>query len=193
MSTEITRECDACLVIKRIEDFPLFTRWKEERQTTCRRCKARATTAQWQANNRERTRANLARWHQENKDRRRDQARARYKERPEIYREKALRFQRNHREQHAVAEHNRRARIRGVTIEKIDPGWIWKRDKGICQLCKIPIDPSLSGRNPMRKSLDHIIPISRGGIHANINLQLAHQICNVKRREYGPAQIRLFD
>jgi hypothetical protein len=73
---------------------------------------------------------------------------------------------------------------------------IFDRDKGICQLCDLPVDPDLPYRDPetgkinlMSRSIDHIIPVARGGAHSLENAQLAHFGCNqsknVKVRSYG--------
>lgn len=56
-----------------------------------------------------------------------------------------------------------------------------KRDKGICQICGLPVDCNArSGRSIYKyyPTLDHIIPISKGGSHTWKNVRLAHMICN---------------
>jgi 5-methylcytosine-specific restriction endonuclease McrA len=58
---------------------------------------------------------------------------------------------------------------------------IFSRDGWVCQLCLAPIDPSLSGTYPAGATIDHIIPVSRGGRHGDENLQAAHRACNVSR------------
>lgn len=55
------------------------------------------------------------------------------------------------------------------------------RDQGICQLCGKPVDTtSRSGKGvgKLYPTIDHIIPLSRGGGHTWDNVQLAHLICN---------------
>ena len=58
---------------------------------------------------------------------------------------------------------------------------IYNRDKWICQICKKPVEKDLSFPNPKRASLDHIIPLSRGGTHESGNVQLAHLSCNTSK------------
>ena len=49
----------------------------------------------------------------------------------------------------------------------------------LCGICGRPVDFSLRYPNPMAPSIDHIIPIDRGGHPSDIdNLQLAHWTCN---------------
>lgn len=49
----------------------------------------------------------------------------------------------------------------------------------ICGICGKPVDKSLKYPHPMSPSIDHIIPIDRGGHPSDPdNLQLAHWICN---------------
>jgi len=51
--------------------------------------------------------------------------------------------------------------------------------QSICGICGKPVDKSLKYPNPMAASVDHIIPIARGGHPSEIdNLQLAHWCCN---------------
>lgn len=51
---------------------------------------------------------------------------------------------------------------------------VLERDDGACGICDDDVDP-------FDYSLDHIVPIKRGGLHELDNLQLAHRSCNSKK------------
>ena len=53
------------------------------------------------------------------------------------------------------------------------------KTQSICGICKQPVDKSLKYPDPYSATVDHIIPVSRGGHPSDINnLQLAHFRCN---------------
>lgn len=65
-----------------------------------------------------------------------------------------------------------------------------KRDNGICQICGGAIDITAIDKGHALgdyPSLDHIIPLSRGGTHTWNNVQLAHMRCNSGKCDKVPA------
>ena len=49
----------------------------------------------------------------------------------------------------------------------------------VCAICGRPVDKTLRFPHPMSPTIDHIIPIEKGGHPSDIsNLQLAHFACN---------------
>lgn len=49
----------------------------------------------------------------------------------------------------------------------------------VCGICGKPVDFSLKFPDPMSPTVDHIIPVAKGGHPSDIdNLQLAHFYCN---------------
>jgi hypothetical protein len=74
--------------------------------------------------------------------------------------------------------HRSRAKKYGVAHESgITPLSVFEASRWICQLCFGYVDPRES-TGIWRPTLDHVIPMARGGAHVRENLQLAHMICN---------------
>lgn len=55
---------------------------------------------------------------------------------------------------------------------------IFERDHWTCRLCSQSIDPSLPRRHAMGATIDHIVPLSLGGLDEPTNVQAAHWSCN---------------
>lgn len=68
-----------------------------------------------------------------------------------------------------------------IITERFNRFEIFERDKWICKLCLKKVNKNLKNPHPMSATLDHIIPISHGGLHVKTNVQLAHMICNSKK------------
>lgn len=75
----------------------------------------------------------------------------------------------------------RRARKVGATVEKFKHVEIFERDDWVCGICSGDIDPSLSYPDPMSVSLDHVLPLARGGDHSRANTRASHLRCNIVR------------
>lgn len=81
---------------------------------------------------------------------------------------------------------NRRAKMKKAFIEDVIPMRVFNRDKWICQICGHAVS-KLRDRNLIDiASLDHIIPISKGGKHSYENTQLAHLSCNLRKSSSMP-------
>jgi hypothetical protein len=62
-------------------------------------------------------------------------------------------------------------------------GW---RDRWTCALCGLPVlrqVPNWIRIHPLRASIDHVIPVSRGGPDVAANTRLAHGYCNSVRHD----------
>lgn len=54
----------------------------------------------------------------------------------------------------------------------------------VCGICGKPVDFSLKWPHPLSKTIDHIIPVDRGGHPSDLsNLQLAHFTCNRQKSD----------
>jgi 5-methylcytosine-specific restriction endonuclease McrA len=76
---------------------------------------------------------------------------------------------------------NRRARFVAALVEVVDPDVVFERDGWRCHLCGEGIDPTLSGRDRMGPTLDHVIPLAEGGEHSYANVAAAHRSCNSRK------------
>ena len=83
----------------------------------------------------------------------------------------------------AQAKYNmqRRFRKRGLRSERVDPHVVFDRDEWTCKICGDPIDQGLEYPDPGYPSIDHIVPLVRGGVHTYENVQASHLRCNLKK------------
>lgn len=71
--------------------------------------------------------------------------------------------------------------IYGISLAKVI-----EKDHNICQICGEPCnknDKSWGDSGPTYPSIDHVIPLSKGGSHTWDNVQLVHIICNSYKRD----------
>lgn len=69
--------------------------------------------------------------------------------------------------------------------ESFDPRGVFERDGWRCGICRRRINQRLAYPHPRSASLDHIIPLSRGGAHVRANVRASHLKCNVVRGNRG--------
>jgi 5-methylcytosine-specific restriction endonuclease McrA len=115
----------------------------------------------------------------------REEERARRAARYEDHREERIAWQREYYWKN-TDEHNARSRKRyatklGVPSDGYPISEIFDRDGWVCQLCLEPVDPTLRYPDTMRVSIDHIVPISKGGHDTRDNVQCSHLRCNISK------------
>jgi 5-methylcytosine-specific restriction endonuclease McrA len=76
---------------------------------------------------------------------------------------------------------NREQQERAATVGKFGPIDVFERDGWNCWLCGHPTDRTQVHPQPMAPTVDHVIPISKGGEHSMANCRCAHSTCNVKK------------
>lgn len=64
----------------------------------------------------------------------------------------------------------------GISLKKLI-----KRDGLSCAICGLPCIYGGDYLSDLYPSIDHIIPLSRGGGHTWSNVQVAHRICNINK------------
>lgn len=180
------KACSVCGITKPISEFHRYRSALDGHRNKCKSCikvdKAESHLRNRQANiarskasyeaNRAARIADAIAWKKANPDKVREYARTYVERHPEAVRANARR---------SVAK--RRAQKLGTTVGPIDTDALWT---GRCGICHNHLDAALEWPNPLSKSVDHIVPLSRGGAHEQPNLQWAHLVCNMKKGAKTP-------
>ena len=119
-------------------------------------------------------------WQAKNKDKRPAQAKQDRQRHPERY---AAQTKRN-RDKNGHPEYKRKTLLTGAFVENVSNAVVYKRDDAICGICKAHVPYS-------QFNLDHVIPLSRGGLHAYSNVQTSHGICNRRKHNKLPEELAL--
>jgi 5-methylcytosine-specific restriction endonuclease McrA len=79
--------------------------------------------------------------------------------------------------------HMQRAMKYGTECEPINPLRVFERDKYLCGICLAPVAKDRAVPHPLAATLDHIVPIARGGGHTWNNVRCAHFMCNSRKSD----------
>ena len=134
-----------------------------------------------------RKRANQA-WQQANRDRVNEASR-RYRTKYPERRASQNRSYKNRNREHVRIKSRkdslaRAARVRGATIvERFSLQEIAERDGWRCHICgkRVRKDIGDTRRDSRAATMDHLIPVSKGGPHSRDNVALAHRGCNSRK------------
>lgn len=91
------------------------------------------------------------------------------------------------------AYHRRLARKFAPGSERVNRLEVFERDEWACAICNTQVDPTLSYPDPMSASLDHRIPLAKGGEHTYNNSQCTHLFCNESKGARLIAELRQGD
>lgn len=114
-----------------------------------------ARSRAWAKENRERVKAASSSWYRENI-------------------EHVRKYRRIHRQ-------SARAKELGVYVEDVDPEVVADRDGGKCGICGGDVPADAVYPHPLTGTIDHVVPLSKGGLHSYRNVQLAHFSCNSQK------------
>jgi hypothetical protein len=87
----------------------------------------------------------------------------------------------------ALVKRRERYRIKTAKRQKItnpiriSADVIIERDGNVCHLCDSEIDLTLARNSRFGATIDHVVPVSKGGADTLENMRLAHWICNIKK------------
>jgi len=77
----------------------------------------------------------------------------------------------------------RRVNENGDFESGISAKGISKRDGDVCYLCENKVRWDVNYLDDYYPTIDHVIPISKGGTHTWDNVRLAHRLCNMYKRD----------
>lgn len=158
--------------------------------------KQKTIQKRWRDNNPSKVKEKMARWRAANIEKAKEQGRAyrlanpektalknkKYRtESPGKLKAACQRWKKNNPKKLSDLNRHRRARIAGATVEVFASQEIYERDKWRCGICGEWVNSQLVFPTPRSASLDHIIPITKGGGHSRANTQLAHLVCNMRK------------
>lgn len=87
---------------------------------------------------------------------------------------RVAKWARENRERKAQIQRERNRRVWRATIAKIDRDAVIARDNSMCYLCGMMLERA-------DVTLDHVVPLSRGGDHAESNLRVCCRRCNSRK------------
>lgn len=137
----------------------------------------------WRDENPDEARDRALKWQAENRERYLITRAARLDNYKEYNAEYHRRYRELNREQIAEYKRRRRAWKLGAQVSDVDLDELWD---GLCALCNGPLDRDVRHPDPLSPSVDHIVPLSKGGTHEKKNVQWAHLVCNLKKGAKAP-------
>lgn len=91
-----------------------------------------------------------------------------------------------------IAKSARRARIRSLPRESIDPLEVFERDRWRCHMCGSKTPRRLRGSlDDAAPELDHVVPLALGGSHTWSNVACACRSCNGTKGAKALGQLHL--
>lgn len=152
------RRCSKCGRLLPLSEFWL-TDHGARYSAECKAC-AKAAARIWYAKNKERICA---------KERNNPQVRLQWKKWYEGHRAKFEVY---------VRRHDTRL-LEAYVGEDFTLDELFLRDVGICGICRKAVER-------IDASVDHVVPLSKGGLHTRKNVQLAHRRCNSSKKASNP-------
>lgn len=122
---------------------------------------------------RDRNREHIKAYRAKHIERERERNRARY---ASMSREQKRERRTRYAEMYARCDMARRARLLAATVEEVDRLAVIERDNATCYLCGTKLNPETD-----KITLDHVIPLTRGGSHSMDNLKVACVSCNTRK------------
>lgn len=205
---DATKRCPTCDTVKPISAFHRDRTRRDGRYATCAACKSAKMKARYYEDvdeSRRKLRERMRAMYAADPERFAAQQRELRRKDPEKFRERnrqwreanaelereinakaARRWRLANPDVKREAVRRYRAQQRAATVGPVDLALLWSQQDGICPLCERLIDLGLKAPDPFSKSVDHIVPLSKGGTHEQSNLQWTHLVCNIRKGAKAP-------
>lgn len=72
----------------------------------------------------------------------------------------------------------RKEQMEDAYVEPVGIKETYHKYKGICAICGLPVPATSEPTSVWAATRDHVVPLSKGGLHEKDNVQLAHRMCN---------------
>jgi 5-methylcytosine-specific restriction endonuclease McrA len=80
----------------------------------------------------------------------------------------------------------KRAQLAGATvIDRFDRLQVFERDGWVCYRCERPTDPDASPFDVMSPTVDHVVPLSKAGVHTLANVRTCCLGCNSAKQDHA--------
>lgn len=171
--------CSTCGEVKPRAAFNKRSRSRDGMEPSCRSCRQAWQREHYERNRDERLRQ-CAEWYAANAERKNATSRAYYAANRDRLLDHYREWFASRPGYRAEATRRRRALMLGADVSDVDLDALWT---GLCALCDGALDREARWPDPDSPSVDHIVPLSRGGAHAQHNLQWTHLNCNVRKSD----------
>lgn len=89
-------------------------------------------------------------------------------------------------DKYRAKNHRYRASKKTATVgENVSPQVVFETENWCCHICGKKINRRRKFPDQMSATLDHVVPLSKGGEHSYANCRAAHFICNSTKRDLG--------
>ena len=205
-----SKSCSKCKAEKPLAAFNKQAKSRDGHHYYCRDCQSAyvranrsqytANSRRWEKSNPEKVSAKLSRWRADNAEhvsgykrqyRESNQEavleydRRYYADNVEARREQSRLLNQEWRssnpEKIRLKDERRRAMKRDAYVEDVRLYFLLERDGYQCVVCRGAIDPVLRHPHLGSASLEHIVPLVRGGMHSYLNCAPSHLGCNISK------------
>jgi len=176
--------CSSCEEDKPLEDFHRHKRGKWGRAERCKICKKQLDAGHYEKNS-DTIKAREAKYRKENPEKVKISQHNKYMKRQAEIIANNKAWVKENREKVRGYKRRHQAQYEGLKKEKdLSPDYptVIARDGMFCYLCGEEI---VDGKY----HVDHIIPITKGGYHAEFNLSVAHDTCNISKQNKLPEEL----